>query len=83
IHGFNKHTEIIEEDTNKDKPNYQFGGHNSVDFEEDTLPKVSGQNEGQQTIEEDTTPPTPPTPEVPSEPETPTPPTPEVPSEPE
>ncbi|EWI95989.1 LPXTG cell wall anchor domain-containing protein, partial [Staphylococcus aureus] len=65
-----------------DKPNYQFGGHNSVDFEEDTLPKVSGQNEGQQTIEEDTTPPTPPTPEVPSEPETPTPPTPEVPSEP-
>ncbi len=45
IHGFNKHTEIIEEDTNKDKPNYQFGGHNSVDFEEDTLPKVSGQNE--------------------------------------
>ncbi|WP_262374360.1 LPXTG cell wall anchor domain-containing protein, partial [Staphylococcus aureus] len=81
--GFNKHTEIIEEDTNKDKPNYQFGGHNSVDFEEDTLPKVSGQNEGQQTIEEDTTPPTPPTPEVPSEPETPTPPTPEVPSEPE
>ncbi|WP_312632522.1 hypothetical protein, partial [Mammaliicoccus sciuri] len=54
-------------------------GHNSVDFEEDTLPKVSGQNEGQQTIEEDTTPPTP---EVPSEPETPTPPTPEVPSEP-
>ncbi|MBD6649314.1 LPXTG cell wall anchor domain-containing protein, partial [Staphylococcus aureus] len=87
IHGFNKHTEIIEEDTNKDKPSYQFGGHNSVDFEEDTLPKVSGQNEGQQTIEEDTTPPivppTPPTPEVPSEPETPTPPTPEVPSEPE
>ncbi|HBC4909354.1 TPA: fibronectin binding protein, partial [Staphylococcus aureus] len=83
IHGFNKHNEIIEEDTNKDKPNYQFGGHNSVDFEEDTLPKVSGQNEGQQTIEEDTTPPTPPTPEVPSEPETPTPPTPEVPSEPE
>ncbi|HDD0968409.1 TPA: fibronectin-binding protein FnbA [Staphylococcus aureus] len=83
IHRFNKHTEIIEEDTNKDKPNYQFGGHNSVDFEEDTLPKVSGQNEGQQTIEEDTTPPTPPTPEVPSEPETPTPPTPEVPSEPE
>ncbi|MFW2658098.1 fibronectin-binding protein, partial [Staphylococcus aureus] len=82
IHGFNKHNEIIEEDTNKDKPNYQFGGHNSVDFEEDTLPKVSGQNEGQQTIEEDTTPPTPPTPEVPSEPETPTPPTPEVPSEP-
>ncbi|WP_142381617.1 LPXTG cell wall anchor domain-containing protein, partial [Staphylococcus aureus] len=73
---------IIEEDTNKDKPNYQFGGHNSVDFEEDTLPKVSGQNEGQQTIEEDTTPPTPPTPEVPSEPGTPTPPTPEVPSEP-
>ncbi|HDE7418709.1 TPA: fibronectin binding protein, partial [Staphylococcus aureus] len=65
------------------KPNYQFGGHNIVDFEEDTLPKVSGQNEGQQTIEEDTTPPTPPTPEVPSEPETPTPPTPEVPSEPE
>ncbi|EYJ33570.1 LPXTG cell wall anchor domain-containing protein, partial [Staphylococcus aureus] len=54
----------------------------SVDFEEDTLPKVSGQNEGQQTIEEDTTPPTPPTPEVPSEPGTPTPPTPEVPSEP-
>ncbi len=51
-----KHNEIIEEDTNKDKPNYQFGGHNSVDFEEDTLPKVSGQNEGQQTIEEDTTP---------------------------
>ncbi|WP_207393162.1 fibronectin-binding protein, partial [Escherichia coli] len=50
IHGFNKHTEIIEEDTNKDKPNYQFGGHNIVDFEEDTLPKVSGQNEGQQTI---------------------------------
>ncbi|HDJ2679365.1 TPA: fibrinogen-binding adhesin SdrG C-terminal domain-containing protein, partial [Staphylococcus aureus] len=49
IHGFNKHTEIIEEDTNKDKPNYQFGGHNIVDFEEDTLPKVSGQNEGQQT----------------------------------
>ncbi|HCD1688007.1 TPA: fibronectin-binding protein, partial [Staphylococcus aureus] len=49
IHGFNKHNEIIEEDTNKDKPNYQFGGHNSVDFEEDTLPKVSGQNEGQQT----------------------------------
>ncbi|MBU7152178.1 fibronectin-binding protein FnbA, partial [Staphylococcus aureus] len=83
IHGFNKHNEIIEEDTNKDKPNYQFGGHNSVDFEEDTLPKVSGQNEGQQTIEEDTTPPTPPTPEVPSEPETPMPPTPEVPSEPE
>ncbi|HCY2840861.1 TPA: fibronectin-binding protein FnbB [Staphylococcus aureus] len=83
IHGFNKHNEIIEEDTNKDKPNYQFGGHNSVDFEEDTLPKVSVQNEGQQTIEEDTTPPTPPTPEVPSEPETPTPPTPEVPSEPE
>lgn len=82
IHGFNKHNEIIEEDTNKDKPNYQFGGHNSVDFEEDTLPKVSGQNEGQQTIEEDTTPPTPPTPEVPSEPGTPTPPTPEVPSEP-
>ncbi|KEK63843.1 fibronectin binding protein, partial [Staphylococcus aureus] len=74
-------------DTNKDKPNYQFGGHNSVDFEEDTLPQVSGHNEGQQTIEEDTTPPivppTPPTPEVPSEPETPTPPTPEVPSEPE
>ncbi|MBS3496285.1 fibronectin-binding protein, partial [Staphylococcus aureus] len=69
IHGFNKHTEIIEEDTNKDKPNYQFGGHNSVDFEEDTLPQVSGHNEGQQTIEEDTTPPivppTPPTPEVP------------------
>ncbi|HCT8149328.1 TPA: fibronectin-binding protein FnbB [Staphylococcus aureus] len=83
IHGFNKHNEIIEENTNKDKPNYQFGGHNSVDFEEDTLPKVSVQNEGQQTIEEDTTPPTPPTPEVPSEPETPTPPTPEVPSEPE
>ncbi|HFV7326755.1 TPA: fibronectin-binding protein FnbB [Staphylococcus aureus] len=83
IHGFNKHNEIIEEDTNKDKPNYQFGGHNSVDFEEDTLPKVSVQNEGQQTIEEYTTPPTPPTPEVPSEPETPTPPTPEVPSEPE
>ncbi|GBU68667.1 fibronectin-binding protein FnbB [Staphylococcus aureus] len=87
IHGFNKHNEIIEEDTNKDKPNYQFGGHNSVDFEEDTLPQVSGHNEGQQTIEEDTTPPivppTPPTPEVPSEPETPTPPTPEVPSEPE
>ncbi|HDC9126004.1 TPA: fibronectin-binding protein FnbB [Staphylococcus aureus] len=83
IHGFNKHNEIIEKDTNKDKPNYQFGGHNSVDFEEDTLPKVSVQNEGQQTIEEDTTPPTPPTPEVPSEPETPTPPTPEVPSEPE
>ncbi|HCY8889521.1 TPA: fibronectin-binding protein FnbB [Staphylococcus aureus] len=83
IHGFNKHNEIIEEDTNKDKPNYQFGGHNSVDFEEDTLPKVSVQNEGQQTIDEDTTPPTPPTPEVPSEPETPTPPTPEVPSEPE
>ncbi|PZK57295.1 fibronectin-binding protein [Staphylococcus aureus] len=54
-----------------------------VEYEEDTLPKVSGQNEGQQTIEEDTTPPTPPTPEVPSEPETPTPPTPEVPSEPE
>ncbi|WP_078371238.1 fibrinogen-binding adhesin SdrG C-terminal domain-containing protein, partial [Staphylococcus aureus] len=49
IHGFNKHNEIIEEDTNKDKPNYQFGGHNIVDFEEDTLPKVSGQNEGQQT----------------------------------
>ncbi|HCU8480457.1 TPA: fibronectin-binding protein, partial [Staphylococcus aureus] len=47
IHGFNKHNEIIEEDTNKDKPNYQFGGHNIVDFEEDTLPKVSGQNEGQ------------------------------------
>ncbi|MFZ8360672.1 hypothetical protein ACO1LX_19945, partial [Staphylococcus aureus] len=84
-------------DTNKDKPNYQFGGHNSVDFEEDTLPQVSGHNEGQQTIEEDTTPPivpptpptpevpivppTPPTPEVPSEPETPTPPTPEVPAE--
>ncbi|EWP81788.1 LPXTG cell wall anchor domain-containing protein, partial [Staphylococcus aureus] len=83
IHGFNKHTEIIEEDTNKDKPSYQFGGHNGIDFVEDTLPKVSGQNEGQQTIEEDTTPPTPPTPEVPSEPETPTPPTPEVPSEPE
>ncbi|HGX1076987.1 TPA: fibrinogen-binding adhesin SdrG C-terminal domain-containing protein [Staphylococcus aureus] len=79
------HADVVEyeEDTNKDKPNYQFGGHNSVDFEEDTLPKVSGQNEGQQTIEEDTTPPTPPTPEVPSEPETPTPPTPEVPSEPE
>ncbi|HHO4490245.1 TPA: fibrinogen-binding adhesin SdrG C-terminal domain-containing protein [Staphylococcus aureus] len=56
---------------------------NPIDFEEDTLPKVSGQNEGQQTIEEDTTPPTPPTPEVPSEPETPMPPTPEVPSEPE
>ncbi|HHD0065694.1 TPA: fibrinogen-binding adhesin SdrG C-terminal domain-containing protein [Staphylococcus aureus] len=75
------HADVVEyeEDTNKDKPNYQFGGHNSVDFEEDTLPKVSGQNEGQQTIEEDTTPPTP---EVPSEPETPTPPTPEVPSEP-
>ncbi|WP_142384498.1 LPXTG cell wall anchor domain-containing protein, partial [Staphylococcus aureus] len=54
---------------------------------EDTLPQVSGHNEGQQTIEEDTTPPIvppmPPTPEVPSEPETPTPPTPEVPSEPE
>ncbi len=87
IHGFNKHNIIIEEDTNKDKPSYQFGGHNSVDFEEDTLQKVSGQNKGQQTIEEDTTPPivppTPPTPEVPSEPETPTPPTPEVPSEPE
>ncbi|HCY0867113.1 TPA: fibrinogen-binding adhesin SdrG C-terminal domain-containing protein [Staphylococcus aureus] len=78
------HADVVEyeEDTNKDKPNYQFGGHNSVDFEEDTLPKVSGQNEGQQTIEEDTTPPTPPTPEVPSEPGTPTPPTPEVPSEP-
>ncbi|KAC86423.1 YSIRK signal domain/LPXTG anchor domain surface protein [Staphylococcus aureus] len=74
------HADVVEyeEDTNKDKPNYQFGGHNSVDFEEDTLPKVSGQNEGQQTIEEDTTPPTPPTPEVPSEPETPTPPTPEI-----
>ena len=81
IYGFNKHTEIIEE--HKDKPSYQFGGHNGIDFVEDTLPKVSGQNEGQQTIEEDTTPPTPPTPEVPSEPETPTPPTPEVPSEPE
>ncbi|HDE2723773.1 TPA: fibrinogen-binding adhesin SdrG C-terminal domain-containing protein [Staphylococcus aureus] len=58
-----------------------------VEYEEDTLPQVSGHNEGQQTIEEDTTPPivppTPPTPEVPSEPETPTPPTPEVPSEPE
>ncbi|HEH8128761.1 TPA: fibronectin binding protein, partial [Staphylococcus aureus] len=58
----------------------------SVDFEEDTLPQVSGHNEGQQTIEEDTTPPivppTPPTPEVPSEPEVPTPPTPEIPSEP-
>ncbi|MEN0253091.1 LPXTG cell wall anchor domain-containing protein, partial [Staphylococcus aureus] len=86
-------TEIIEEDTNKDKPSYQFGGHSSVDFEESTLPQVSGQNEGQQTIEEDTTPPapevpsepetpTPPAPEVPSEPETPTPPTPEVPTEP-
>ncbi|HDB4662786.1 TPA: fibronectin-binding protein FnbB, partial [Staphylococcus aureus] len=49
IHGFNKHTEIIEEDTNKDKPSYQFGGHSSVDFEESTLPQVSGQNEGQQT----------------------------------
>ncbi|EZR92803.1 hypothetical protein W689_01118 [Staphylococcus aureus VET0489R] len=50
------HADVVEyeEDTNKDKPNYQFGGHNSVDFEEDTLPKVSGQNEGQQTIEEDT-----------------------------
>ncbi|HDB5801529.1 fibronectin-binding protein FnbB, partial [Staphylococcus aureus] len=42
IHGFNKHTEIIEEDTNKDKPSYQFGGHSSVDFEESTLPQVSG-----------------------------------------
>ncbi len=42
----------------------------TVLIEEDTLPKVSGQNEGQQTIEEDTTPPTPPTPEVPSEPDT-------------
>jgi hypothetical protein len=41
---------------------------------------VEVQNEGQQTIEEDTTPPTP---EVPSEPGEPTPPTPEVPSEPE
>ncbi|HDA7220169.1 TPA: fibrinogen-binding adhesin SdrG C-terminal domain-containing protein [Staphylococcus aureus] len=61
--------------------------NNKFEYKEDTLPKVSGQNEGQQTIEEDTTPPivppTPPTPEVPSEPETPTPPTPEVPSEPE
>ncbi len=45
--------------------NYQFGGHNSVDLKKIHLPKVSGQNEGQQTIEEDTTPPTPPTPEVP------------------
>ncbi|MFH6541831.1 fibrinogen-binding adhesin SdrG C-terminal domain-containing protein, partial [Staphylococcus aureus] len=77
--GQNSGNQSFEEDTEEDKPNYQFGGHNSVDFEEDTLPKVSGQNEGQQTIEEDTTPPTP---EVPSEPETPTPPTPEVPSEP-
>ncbi|HGO3346068.1 TPA: LPXTG cell wall anchor domain-containing protein, partial [Staphylococcus aureus] len=77
-----KHNEIIEEDTNKDKPNYQFGGHNSVDFEEDTLPKVSGQNEGQQTIEEDTTPPTPPTPEVPTEPGKPVPPAKEEPKKP-
>ena len=36
IHGFNKHNEIIEEDTNKDKPSYQFGGHNGIDFVEDT-----------------------------------------------
>ncbi|MDN8864740.1 fibronectin-binding protein, partial [Staphylococcus aureus] len=49
IHGFNKNKEFIEEDTNKYKPNYQFGGQNIVDFEEDTLQKVSGQNEGQQT----------------------------------
>ncbi|HDC5594539.1 TPA: fibrinogen-binding adhesin SdrG C-terminal domain-containing protein [Staphylococcus aureus] len=84
--GQNSGDQSFEEDTEKDKPNYQFGGHSSVDFEEDTLPQVSGHNEGQQTIEEDTippiVPPTPPTPEVPSEPETPTPPTPEVPSEP-
>ncbi len=53
IHGFNKHTEIIfEEVPNKDKPNYQFGGHSSVDFEEDTLPQVSGHNKDEQTIEE-------------------------------
>ncbi len=31
--------EIIEEDTNKDKPNYQFGGHNSVEYEEDKQTK--------------------------------------------
>ncbi len=86
IHGYNKHTEIIEEDTNKDKPNYQFSMNSSVDFEEDTLPQVSGHNEGQQTIERNLTPPivppTPPTPEVPVKPEVPTPPTPEIPSEP-
>ncbi|MHB9664978.1 hypothetical protein ACYG3W_04130, partial [Staphylococcus aureus] len=59
----------------------------SVEFEEATLPQVSGHNEGQQTIEEDTTPTivptTPKTTEVPNEPETPTPTTPEVPSAPE
>uniref|UniRef100_UPI000B1E0B7E LPXTG cell wall anchor domain-containing protein n=1 Tax=Staphylococcus aureus TaxID=1280 RepID=UPI000B1E0B7E len=78
IHGFNKHNEIIEEDTNKDKPNYQFGGHNSVDFEEDTTPPTLPTPE----VPSEPETPTPPTPEVPSEPETPTPPTPEVPSEP-
>ena len=92
IHGFNKHTDI-EEDTNKDKPSYQFGGHNGIDFVEDTLPS-SGQNRSQQTIGrpqqhhrhqkyQASRKQAPPTPEVPSEPETPAPPTPEVPSEPE
>ncbi|HDZ8768666.1 TPA: fibrinogen-binding adhesin SdrG C-terminal domain-containing protein [Staphylococcus aureus] len=55
-HGQNNGNQTIEEDTENDKPWHQEGGHNPIDWEEDTTPDGdSGHNNGE-TEEEDSHP---------------------------
>ncbi|MDP4468660.1 fibrinogen-binding adhesin SdrG C-terminal domain-containing protein [Staphylococcus hyicus] len=75
--GSNEHIDF-EEDTEKDQPSYKTGGHNPIEFVEDTTPHIDGSNQGL-VEEEDTLPNSFVPPLTPKEDKPEIPPTPEVP----